>query len=143
MRPQGQYGIRSADLEGAPSLIEVLSSLRGLLRGCLVVGHGVRKDLLLLGISHPNQSIRNTSELPKFLQPGRPRKLKGLAREFFSRRIQNGEHDQAEDACACMSLYLGHWNLPGMAPRLTPVTRFPCHDNSNHDIDNGRDDDER
>lgn len=119
-------GLRPADLVDAPALTNVVSRVRALLRGRLVVGHSVRTDLRLLGISHPEECIRDTSELPKFLDKGcYRRKLKELAWEFLHRRIQQGSHDPEQDACACMSLYLAHWNLPGAAP-VPPVRCRHC-----------------
>lgn len=124
-------GIRRMDLVGAPLLTQVVPRLRELLRGHLVVGHSVRTDLGMLGISHPPQSIRDTSELPKFLSQGGSRqKLKDLTWKFLRRRIQQGPHDPTEDACASMSLYLAHWDLPGAAPVITYVCnhcRQPGH----------------
>eukprot|EP00976_Prorocentrum_cordatum_P108356 1194826-Prorocentrum_minimum.AAC.5 len=115
-------GINSQNLVGAPSLSEVVARVRPLLQGRILVGHSVRKDLRALGISHPERDIRDTSELPKFLDAGhRRRKLKDLVRLYLGRSIQQGAHCPEEDASAAMSLYLAQWDLPGMA---TPISEL-------------------
>ena len=68
VRPIGQIvdymtlhsGLRPTDLVDAPELTQVVSRVRALLCGHLVVGHSVRTDLRLLGISHPEECIRET-----------------------------------------------------------------------------------
>merc|ERR1712151_1451328 len=63
-----------------------------------------------------------TSFLPRFLQNGKSRKLKDLARDFLHLSIQEGSHDPLEDARAAMRLYKRFWNIPGAA---NPI----CYDN--------------
>lgn len=117
-------GITRRDLMGAPALSEVRPQTQELLRGHLLVGHSVRKDLELLGISHPAQDIRDTSNLPRFLdRNGRRRKLKDIALEFSAARIQEASHDPEEDARAAMMLFLCHWNLQGAAPEVKLICR--------------------
>eukprot|EP00918_Siedleckia_nematoides_P050832 GHVU01111336.1.p1 GENE.GHVU01111336.1~~GHVU01111336.1.p1 ORF type:complete len:227 (+),score=21.50 GHVU01111336.1:2235-2915(+) len=111
-------GIKPSDLVGAPSLLEVRSKVMALIRGKLVVGHSVsRSDLPGLGINHPPEHIRDTADLPIFLnQSGMSRKLKDLAFEFLGITIQTGVHCAFEDSKACMKLYKKFWNISGAAP---------------------------
>lgn len=119
-------GIRPGDLEGAPSKDTVRLQVERLISRRLLIGHSVRNDLNILGIYHPRADIRDTSDLPKFLnRRGHKRKLRDLAEQFVGLRIQQFCHNPEEDAQAAMALYLGHWNLSGAAP-LVELKCFSC-----------------
>lgn len=46
-------GVAPEQWQHAPPLKVVAAQLRDSLRDCLVVGHGLSKDLIALGIPHP------------------------------------------------------------------------------------------
>ena len=110
-------GISKEDLTNAPSLSKVVGQIKEIIRySSVVVGHGVRQDLDLLGIGYNSNQIRDTSDLPIFLKPnGNSNKLKYLAETYLNETIQNGVHDPEVDARTAMKLYKQKWNLPGPA----------------------------
>lgn len=92
--------------------------VRSILKRKILVGHGLKNDLAVLGISHPWYSIRDTANYFPYMKQGtlycnnnqslEPRKLKDLARDYLGWKIQNGTtrgHCSYEDAVASMALY--------------------------------------
>eukprot|EP00922_Rhytidocystis_sp_ex-Travisia-forbesii_P056455 GHVS01083570.1.p1 GENE.GHVS01083570.1~~GHVS01083570.1.p1 ORF type:complete len:223 (+),score=12.59 GHVS01083570.1:151-819(+) len=111
-------GIIPNNMECAPTLASgIRSEVSRHIRGRLIVGQDVQRDLRLLGVRYKEKRIRNTAMLPRFLDSsGNKRKLKDLALEFLGESIQDGSHSAAEDARAAMKLYIEFWDLPGPAP---------------------------
>jgi len=88
---------------------EAQSRVAELLKGNIVVGHGLKNDFDALKITHPLSLIRDTSKYPRFQSAsGQARKLKLVTLELLSIPIQEGKkgHDPAIDAKAAMDLYL-------------------------------------
>jgi hypothetical protein len=81
--------------------IEVLH----LIHGKILLGHSISSDLTALGITHPLNSLIDTS-LCKYLCPAQPRSLKSLVVEKLSwHSFQSAAHDSIQDARAVLALY--------------------------------------
>ncbi len=93
-----------------------ISLVKRLLHNKILVGHGLKNDLAVLGIEHPWYNTRDTAKYEPFMKKQkkntmstlpRPRKLKDLAFTKLNREIQkDGEpHCSVEDAIAALDLY--------------------------------------
>ncbi|KAF8463473.1 ribonuclease H-like domain-containing protein [Kalaharituber pfeilii] len=101
-------GIRPSDMRHARPFPEVQAQVANMLKGRILVGHSVRKDLEVLMIGHPRRDIRDTSKFKKFRTDfggGNAPRLKRVVKEVLGLMIQGGEHSSVEDARACMLLY--------------------------------------
>lgn len=87
-----------------------------LLRGKILIGHGLENDLKVMGIDHPWCDIRDTAKYAPFMrlinkenyeQIFCPRKLRDLVSEKLHKNIQEvgKAHSPVEDAIAAMDLY--------------------------------------
>lgn len=91
-----------------------------LIAGRILIGHALKNDLAVLGLSHPRRDIRDTARHPPFRQlaatvgkdgklgKGRTPSLKKLAAEVLGWGIQGDEkkgHSSVEDAKATMALF--------------------------------------
>lgn len=95
----------------APPLSEVRRQLQELLKGRVLVGHHLRKDLAALALSHPGEATRDTLRYRELQgRGGSGRKLRDLSAEKLGRAIQPSgrRHSPREDAQAAMDLYLEH-----------------------------------
>jgi RNA exonuclease 4 len=92
------------------------ADVAALLKDRVLVGHALKNDLDVLGISHPRRDIRDTSRHAPFRAlgaatpggKGRTPSLKRLAEEILGQRIQGDEvkgHSSVEDAKAAMELF--------------------------------------
>merc|ERR1739844_165397 len=96
---------------------EVRDTVLKILRGKILIGHGLKNDLRAIGISHPWCDIRDTATYQPYMRQAqitkdeppvfRPRKLKELAWEYLGEQIQviGKAHSPIEDAMATMNLY--------------------------------------
>jgi RNA exonuclease 4 len=107
-------GIRKEDIESisAMPLNEVRSVVQNILRGKILIGHGLENDLKALGIKHPWCDMRDTAAyrpLMKEVLPGMfaPKKLRDLALDVLGLKIQEPgrAHNPVEDAKASMDIY--------------------------------------
>jgi RNA exonuclease 4 len=99
-------GIRPHNLRQGRPFKEVQSDVATFLRGRIVVGHSVSKDLKVLRISHPYSAIRDSAELLKLKRSdGGTASLKELASTIVGLDIQKGEHSSVEDARASMLIF--------------------------------------
>lgn len=109
-------GITRGDLEAAetPDLEACRALVLDRLRGKILVGHGLKHDLRVLGVRHPWHAIRDTARYAPLMRadPGAPgvllpRKLKELAKNWAGKDIQReGEsHCPVEDAGAAMLVF--------------------------------------
>jgi RNA exonuclease 4 len=103
-------GIRKKHLKGAMNFRKCRERVQELLRGKIVVGHGLENDFDALRYMHPEEMIRDTSQYKPLqrLDCGRwkARKLRDLVRQHIGNKdFQQGEHDSIHDARAVMELY--------------------------------------
>jgi RNA exonuclease 4 len=105
----------------AMPLEHVQNLVAGILRGKILIGHGLENDLKVLCLDHPWTDIRDTAKYAPFMTRVhtssvlklfdapelRPRKLKDLAYEKLGMDIQviGQPHSPLEDAMAAMALY--------------------------------------
>ncbi|KAL7473317.1 hypothetical protein ACHAXS_013751 [Conticribra weissflogii] len=112
-------GITPQDLEG-PDVVafeECRSRVEEMIRGKVLVGHGLKNDLKVLKLSHPWYDVRDTAKYEPFMKPSNEdetvlvaKKLKVLAKDKLGMRIQEEgmSHCPVEDAVAAMELYKKH-----------------------------------
>lgn len=55
-------GVTAEHLVAAPDISQVQKEVTELLSGRVLVGHGLKKDLSVLMLSHPRRSIRDTAK---------------------------------------------------------------------------------
>ena len=62
--------------------------------GCLLIGYGLSKDLLALGLDHPKSPQRDLIKYKKFQskRSGQARKLQYVTEKFLGRSIQADKH---------------------------------------------------
>lgn len=89
-------GVTPQHLAGAPSLAQVQADVAALLEGRTLVGHGLKKDLQVLLLSHPRKAIRDTArcDMAALGFGGR-----GVARPAAPHA---GPHQRLQCALACM-----------------------------------------
>ncbi|CAH2101436.1 unnamed protein product [Euphydryas editha] len=100
-------GINKRDLENGSDFSVVRNKVANLINGCTLVGHSLQFDLDALNLSHPESKRRDLATYEPLTRTngGQPVALKTLASKYLGRIIQDGEHNSAEDAKACMDLY--------------------------------------
>lgn len=107
-------GITHLDVEDATlGLEDCRKHVQTMIKDKILVGHALKNDLRVLGMTHPWTATRDTAKYEPFMQTRFddnilwPRKLKDLASEKLGREIQReGEpHSAYEDAAAAMDLY--------------------------------------
>ena len=102
-------GIRPADVRSPQGLVSIFAMLTlaidfdevqmkvgELIKGRILVGHSIQKDLDVLGFSHPRHAIRDTSHYEPFRTKygtGKSPSLKKVVQEELSVSIQDGPHD--------------------------------------------------
>lgn len=103
-------GIRPEHVRNALDFKTVQKEVADLVKGKVMVGHGLINDLKALLLSHSWQHIRDTARYRPFVRKTRtghvkPRRLKHLVEQHLGIQIQTGEHEPAEDARAALALY--------------------------------------
>ena len=118
-------GITAEDLmseSGAVTFDEAQSQVMSLIQDKILVGHGLKNDFKVLGITHPWYLVRDTAKYEPFCKvPGPndynptnaqfiPKKLKVLAKDKLGMIIQEEgkAHCPVEDAVAALELYKKH-----------------------------------
>jgi len=136
-------GIRKEDIESdsALTLEDAQYAASNILRGKILIGHGLENDLKVIGITHPWCDIRDTTTYQPFMQESsmkkgqslvlRPRKLRDLAWETLGKRIQmmGTEHSSIEDAIATMELYKvvrANWEIGMMKQVHSAISTVNC-----------------
>lgn len=95
-----------------------IDAVKKILQGKILIGHGLKTDLSVLGIEHPWYDMRDTAKYEPFMKKQskqeshpstlpKPRKLKDLAWTKLHRVIQQEgmPHCSIEDAIAALDLY--------------------------------------
>lgn len=103
-------GIRQRDLKDGADFTTVQQEVFNIIKGRILVGHGIRHDLKALYLSHPRSKMRDTSSYFKKYCDGQTPSLKRLAIQMLGVEIQSGEHDSVTDAQAVMRLYTMYKN---------------------------------
>jgi len=109
-------GVRKEDIESddAMSFNDCRNTVLKMLKGKILIGHGLKNDFRALKISHPWYLTRDSTKYPPFLKPHHldsnvmvPQKLKVLAETKLGMIIQEfgTEHNSIVDAVAAMELY--------------------------------------
>ncbi|KAK7064292.1 hypothetical protein R3P38DRAFT_36602 [Favolaschia claudopus] len=108
--------------------------IANLMRGKIVVGHGIWNDLSVLGIPHPAVATRDVALYQPFRNALRsPHQIIGLQTlcwQLMRRRCQEGLIDPSENARAAMDLYRSHskdWEatiIKGNWPSSLPPSTF-------------------
>lgn len=107
------------EANSALPLIQVRRIVSSILRGKILIGHGLENDLKVIGIQHPWCDIRDTAYYQPFMRKEHSKfdencstllfskRLKELAKELLGRDIQviGKPHCPIEDATASMDLY--------------------------------------
>ena len=107
-------GIRHKDLVGARPFSQLQQEVADILKGKILIGHGLENDLKSLMLTHPRSKIRDSAHWMHFKikrakgLKAHSRKLKDLAKEFFDWDIQEGEHSPVVDARAALAVYKKH-----------------------------------
>ena len=91
----------------ARSFDEVQRDVKTFMEGRVLVGHGVKNDLAVLVLNHPQKDIRDTSRHLPFRErsKGGTPSLKRLANDILGIEIHTGEHSSIEDARVTMLLF--------------------------------------
>lgn len=111
-------GIRAKDIASkqAMQLDDCRNLVRKILRGKILVGHGLENDLKVLKVKHPWCDVRDTATYPPFMRESidskgvrqlYPKKLRDLTWEESGKVIQvlGKAHNPTEDAVAALELY--------------------------------------
>eukprot|EP00985_Skeletonema_marinoi_P003028 scaffold1254_cov86-Skeletonema_marinoi.AAC.1 len=113
-------GITPQDLEEGGSAIpfeECRSQVLELITDKIVIGHGLKNDFRVLGVTHPWYFTRDTAKYEPFMKVDPtgekdfiPKKLKVLAKDKLGLVIQEDgvPHCPLEDAVAALELYKKH-----------------------------------
>ena len=109
-------GIRPADLKNAITLEDAMNQVHGLVKGHILVGHGLHNDFKVLMLERvvPHTDIRDTSVYEPLMSATaagrkmRSRALKVLTREELGLEIQSGEHSPVDDSRAVLYIYHKH-----------------------------------
>ena len=109
---------------GAPPFAEVQARVAAMLRGRVLIGHGVHNDLRALQLSHPPERTIDTAALE--WGPGRALNLKALSLDVLGKAIQRGGHSPHEDALASMQLFKVHRIAAGDLAGIVPSRPVSC-----------------
>ena len=109
---------------GAPPFAEVQARVAAMLRGRVLIGHGVHNDLRALQLNHPSDRTIDTAALD--WGPGRALNLKALSLDVLGKAIQRGGHSPHEDALASMQLFKAHRIAAGDLAGILPSRPVSC-----------------
>ncbi|XP_058798224.1 RNA exonuclease 4 [Phymastichus coffea] len=100
-------GIRPHHLTNGEDFKKIQKEVSEILKGRILVGHGLHNDLSVLFLTHPKRSQRDTSRYKLFrkITLGNTPSLKKLASELLGVDVQSGEHNSIEDARTAMQIY--------------------------------------
>ena len=93
---------------------EVQRKVAELIKGRVVIGHGLKNDFKALLLEHPRCLVRDTSLYKPFRKQfakGRTPALRKLSKGLLNQEIQGAAHSPVEDARAALTLYKEHREL--------------------------------
>lgn len=119
-------GIKPHLIRNGITLRQCQEDVWKLLKGKVLVGHGLRHDLKVLMLDHPTAMVKDTACYPRLMRRGRdgkhrPHSLRYLASTYLHEEIQTGSHDPGEDARAAMNvfkLFRREWDLDERMERM-------------------------
>jgi RNA exonuclease 4 len=99
--------------ENARKLEDVRVKVSAMIKGRILIGHGLEVDLSALGLVHPWCDVRDTAVHAPYMQEVNdpltvmllPRDLQGLAIDVLHRDISDSDGDPVVDAICCLDLY--------------------------------------
>jgi hypothetical protein len=99
--------------EKARKLEDVRATVSAMIKGRILIGHGLEVDLSALGLMHPWCDVRDTAVHAPYMQEVNdpltvmllPRDLQGLAADVLHRDISDSEGGPIVDAVCCLDLY--------------------------------------
>lgn len=114
-------GIRAQDIESDNAMDpeKCRALVKSILRGKILIGHGLENDLAVLKIRHPWCDVRDSATYPPLMRQSvdstrkpqfHAKKLRDLAWEEMGKVIQvyGAAHSSLEDALAALELYKKH-----------------------------------
>ena len=74
-----------------------------------MIGYGLSKDLMALGLYHPEAMQKDLIKCRKFhtSSSGQARKLQDVSRRFLGREIQGGKHSARQAQLICLLIQCG------------------------------------
>jgi len=105
-----QTGITAANLKNGVSFDQARTQVAKMIKGKILIGHGLETDLSALGLSHPVSDVRDTATYPPLMESKKdasaegtlmPKELNVLAKEHLKRNVGS----PTEEAAVCMDLY--------------------------------------
>jgi len=108
------HGIHGKELAIAPPLYEVMPQVTSMLKGRIIVGHGVREDLLFLrakaktaGVIPPTRPAVDTMEIARYLEPANK---KGMSLdellEYCAMKPRDTVHNALTDAILASRVFI-------------------------------------
>jgi RNA exonuclease 4 len=99
--------------EKAQELEDVRAKVSVIIKGKIMIGHGLEMDLLALGVVHPWCDVRDTANYAPYMKQVidpllvmlLPRDLQDLATDVLNRDISETNGEPIEDAICCLDLY--------------------------------------
>jgi RNA exonuclease 4 len=99
--------------EKARKLEDVRAKVGAIIKGKILIGHGLEVDLSALGMMHPWCDVRDTANYAPYMKQVidplsvmlLPRDLQGLASDVLDRDISERNGEPIEDAICCLDLY--------------------------------------
>jgi RNA exonuclease 4 len=97
----------------ARKLEDVRAKVSAMIKGRILIGHGLEVDLSALGLMHPWCDVRDTAVHAPYMQEVNdpltvmllPRDLQGLAIDVLNRDISDSDGGPIVDAICCLDLY--------------------------------------
>ncbi|KAJ1621102.1 ribonuclease H-like domain-containing protein [Pavlovales sp. CCMP2436] len=119
-------GLSDHNLRSATPFAEARAQILELIKGRVIIGHGLENDFKVLGIRPESSLIYDTSLLE--WGPRISLKLRDLVRDELALEIQTGAHSPREDASAALRLYAHYLSIGPAAARQPRSLRATLHD---------------
>jgi len=103
------HGIAEEDLIGKQSDRLLISRVKELTAGKILVGHNIKSDLEVLEIIPTQARVRDTAEQFAWTLGKQWPSLKDLASQKLGIEIQTGAHDSKEDAFVSLLIFVNQF----------------------------------